>query len=246
MVSSDWNECLAPCGPFDFINFINPEYSEKLSSLFSKYTGNKMTLVDVVKEIDVLLKKPVNRKQLDSYLDKHFRTCKEVPEFIQWCRENDVLFMINTTGMIGYFQRVFANNLLPQIPALSASPFIKFTPGPKDPPMILELFEIEDKPKNTENILNQFDIPGEKLIIIGDSGGDGPHFKWGAESNAFLVSSMIKPSLRSYCSEHGIHVDKNIGPAQISSETAAHDIENDFNFMEIAPAIEHFLNTDNG
>ncbi len=30
MVSSDWNECLAPCGPFDFISFAYPRLEAEL------------------------------------------------------------------------------------------------------------------------------------------------------------------------------------------------------------------------
>jgi hypothetical protein len=30
IVSSDWNECLAPSGPFDFISFNHPELTPHL------------------------------------------------------------------------------------------------------------------------------------------------------------------------------------------------------------------------
>ena len=43
MVSSDWNECLAPCGPFDPISFAYPELEAGLSVIFGKYTRRVVT-----------------------------------------------------------------------------------------------------------------------------------------------------------------------------------------------------------
>ena len=40
IVSSDWNECLAPCGPFDSISFAYPELREALTGIFKQYTAN--------------------------------------------------------------------------------------------------------------------------------------------------------------------------------------------------------------
>ncbi len=34
ILSSDWNECLAPCGPFDLIAFNYPEHQEALTAVF--------------------------------------------------------------------------------------------------------------------------------------------------------------------------------------------------------------------
>ncbi|MGA8831743.1 MAG: hypothetical protein ACLQT6_17200 [Desulfomonilaceae bacterium] len=41
IVSSDWNECLAPSGPFDPISFTYPDLEPELSDLFAQYTGNQ-------------------------------------------------------------------------------------------------------------------------------------------------------------------------------------------------------------
>jgi len=38
-------------------------------------------------------------------------------------------------------------------------------------------------------------IPAERVIVMGDSGGDGPHFEWAHQAGAFIISSMTKPSL---------------------------------------------------
>ena len=48
MISTDWNECLAPSGPFDPISFAYPYLSQELESVFRLYTGNKMTLGQAV------------------------------------------------------------------------------------------------------------------------------------------------------------------------------------------------------
>jgi len=36
MVSSDWNECLAPTGPFDPVSFHYPDLTSELSGVFKK------------------------------------------------------------------------------------------------------------------------------------------------------------------------------------------------------------------
>ncbi len=44
IISSDWNECLSPCGPFDYIAFTFPELSPALDDIFQRYTSNRTTL----------------------------------------------------------------------------------------------------------------------------------------------------------------------------------------------------------
>jgi len=51
IVSSDWNECLAPCGPFDCICFSQPELETHLADIFRKYTGNIISLAEAVGKI---------------------------------------------------------------------------------------------------------------------------------------------------------------------------------------------------
>ena len=113
MVSSDWNGCLAPCGPFDFISFVYPEFKSELTAIFQQYTGNLITLGEAAKLIREMLPGPITPDQMDAYLDQSFTTFTGVPELIEWCASNHILFMLNTTGMIGYFQRIFAKTLLP-------------------------------------------------------------------------------------------------------------------------------------
>ena len=133
LISSDWNECLAPCGPFDFISFSYPQLTRELEIIFRQYTGNRITLVEAVRQIQQFLPAPVTETQMDAYLDASFVTYAGVPELIEWCESQNILFMINTTGMIGYFQRIFAKNLLPAVPALSAHPMIRFAKNDTDP-----------------------------------------------------------------------------------------------------------------
>ncbi|MBW2202038.1 MAG: hypothetical protein JRF71_14625 [Deltaproteobacteria bacterium] len=180
IVSSDWNECLAPCGPFDFISFNHPELAVDLATIFQQYTGNMISLGEAACQIQDLLPVPITNEQMDVYLDKSFITYKGVPELIEWCSIKNILFMINTTGMVGYFQRIFAKNLLPPVPVVSAHPMIRFPERKSDPPSLYDLLEIQDKSKNTAAVVRSFNIPPEKIIVMGDSGGDGPHFEWGA------------------------------------------------------------------
>jgi hypothetical protein len=119
--------------------------------------------------------------------------------------------MINTTGMIGYFQRVFAKGLLPIVPVLSANPMVRYPDQESDPPAIHDLLEIRDKARNTAAVARRFNISADKIIVMGDSGGDGPHFEWGSETGAFLIGSMTKPSLDRYCLSRGIDIDLHFG-----------------------------------
>jgi hypothetical protein len=119
---------------------------------------------------------------------------------------------------------------------LSAHPALRFEGLPSDPGLILELLEIQDKPKNTEAALRSFGITTRKVIVMGDSGGDGPHFEWGAGAGALLIGSRTKPSLDAYCQGRGIAVDVRFGGEGERSGPAGR------NFMELAPLVEEYLN----
>ena len=99
MVSSDWNECLAPCGPFDCISFAYPRLEAELADVFRQYTGNFISLGEAAGQIRELLPDPITPDQMDAYLDESFTTYTGVPQLIEWCSSNNILFMINTTGM---------------------------------------------------------------------------------------------------------------------------------------------------
>ena len=241
IVSSDWNECLAPCGPFDFISFNYPQLTAELETIFKQYTGNSISLGEAVRQIQKLLPEPISKKQMDMYLDESFATYKGVQEFIEWCMNQNILFMINTTGMIGYFQRVFAKNFLPKIAVLSAHPMVRYLQQSTDPDHIFDLLEIEDKFKNTEAVARSFRIPSNKIILIGDSGGDGPHFKWGAGINALLIGSMTKPSLKRYCDQHNISIDTQFGISYAEKEDKNLHKEMQTNFMDLLPTIENYI-----
>ncbi len=241
LLSSDWSECLAPSGPFDFISFIYPELEPHLKTIFKRYTGNIISLGDAVRQIQKLLPAPVTPKQMDAYLNKSFSAYRGVPELIDWCRNNDILFMINTTGMMGYFQRIFAGGFLPHVPVLSANPMVRYARQQTDPDYIFELREIKDKFKNSEAVTRAFNIPSGKIILIGDSGGDGPHFKWGAATGALLIGSMTKASLKKYCAHRNIPIQIQFGISYADEEDRDLQKEMQINFMDLLPLIDDFL-----
>lgn len=239
-VSSDWNECLAPCGPFDVISFAYPHLEPDLVTVFQQYTANRITLGEAIAKIRRMLPEPITVEQLDAYLDRSFATYRGVSDLIEWCRNQHILFMINTTGMIGYFQRVFAKGLLPRVPVLSAHPMIRFA-GSKTDPLVYDLLETRDKADNTEAVARKFDIPASRIILMGDSGGDGPHFEWGACINAFLIGSMTKPSLEMYCSAKHIKIDVRFGMNYAEGVEKNLEDEMKFDFMDLAPIIKQVM-----
>ena len=232
IVSSDWNQCLAPCGPFDPIIFCYPHLSEDLSAIFKAYTGNKISLGQANRDVWSIIPAPLAIAQMDNYLDACFRTYRGVPELISWCKKNKILFMINTTGMIGYFQRVFAKHLLPAVPVLSANPMLRYPSASTDPPDLYELSEVEDKGRNTDRALHAYSVSEKSLVIIGDSGGDGPHFQWGKQHQAYVIGSMAKQSLIDYCRRNGIEIDLLFGP--IHDEERGEATEMAIDFMELS------------
>lgn len=240
IVSSDWSECLAPSGPFDFISFNHPELRPHLAKIFQQYTGNIISLGRATRQIQSILPGPITEEQMDAYLDKSFATYKGVPDLIEWCLSKGILFMINTTGMMGYFQRIFAKGLLPPVPVVSANPMIRYPKRGTDP-HLYNLLEIQDKGKNTEAAVSSWNIPRQKIILMGDSGGDGPHFEWGARCGVFLIASMTKPSLKSYCQENGIVINAHFGFSYTQGENRDLKKEMKINFMDVPCLIEEFL-----
>jgi hypothetical protein len=235
MISSDWNECLAPCGPFDPIAFAYPELEADLSGIFRLYTGNQTSLSEATRRIGRLLPQPITEKQMDGYLDESFVTYRGVADLIRWCTKNHILFMINTTGMQGYFQRAMTKGLLPQGVVVAANPIISY---PGHGTEMHEVREIEDKVKNTETVMRAHGISANKVIVIGDSGGDGPHFAWGASVGAYLVGSMTKPSLEKFCRGKGIEINTRFGVMYAEGEKKDLKREMEVDFMELAPVIQ--------
>ena len=242
IVSSDWSECLSPSGPFDFIRFVYPELEIDLSNIFKQYTGNTISLGVASQKIQEILPRPISEQQMDDYLHGSFVTYKGVPDLIEWCLSKNLLFMINTTGMIGYFQRVFAKGLLPIVPVLSANPMVRYPDQESDPPAIHDLLEIRDKARNTAAVAKRFNISADKIIVMGDSGGDGPHFEWGSETGAFLIGSMTKPSLEGYCAARGIRIDLHFGLSYSKGAERDPQKEMQTDFSELSFRIAEFLN----
>ena len=239
--SSDWNECLAPCGPFDFVAFNYPQFEEKLTDVFRKYTSNRISLGKAVTLIDAMLPESITPDQIDAYLERAFVVYRGVPELIDWCARHAVLFMINTTGMIGYFQRVFAKQLLPVVPVLSACPMIRFEPASSDPPYIHDLLETPDKGRNTAAVQQNLGIPSDRVLLMGDSGGDGPHFEWGAQQGALLIGSMTKVSLSDFCADRDILIDVFFGCSYRPGETKDLSKEMAVDFRDLIPIIERAI-----
>ena len=183
---------------------------------------------------------PITLEQMDAYLDVRFKHYTGVPELIESCLANNILFMINTTGSRGYFERAIAKKLLPGPTALSAHPEINFG-NTSDSYAYFALQEITDKPVNTEKVAKQFQIPPQNIIVVGDSGGDGPHFKWAAEQNAYRVASMAKPSLKAYCQKHTIEVNRFFGLSYEAGESRREADEMQVDFREAASVIDDYL-----
>ncbi len=238
MISSDWNECLAPCGPFDPIAFAYPELETDLSNIFRSYTSNQISLSEATRRIGGLLPKPLGEKQMDEYLEASFVTYRGVADLIRWCTEHGILFMINTTGMQGYFQRTMAKGLLPEGIVVAANPMISYAEHGME---LYEVREIEDKAKNTETVMRAYGISPNKVILMGDSGGDGSHFAWGASVGAHLVGSMTKPSLESFCRKRGIEIRTRFGVTYSEGEKKDTEREMTVDFMGLASVIEEVM-----
>jgi 2-hydroxy-3-keto-5-methylthiopentenyl-1-phosphate phosphatase len=238
MISSDWNECLAPCGPFDPIAFAYPELEADLSNIFRSYTSNQISLSEATRRIGGLLPKPLGEKQMDAYLDASFVTYTGVRDLIKWCKRQNILFMINTTGMQGYFQRAMAKGVLPQGIVFAANPMISY---PGHEAELYEVRQIEDKAKNTETVMRANGISPNKVFLMGDSGGDGPHFAWGASVGAHLVGSMTKPSLENFCRNKAIEINTRFGVSYSEGEMRHPEREMEVDFMKLVPVIETAL-----
>jgi hypothetical protein len=241
IVSSDWSECLSPSGPFDFIAFTYPQLAPELQQVFRSYTGNRISLGEACHRIKGLLPGPIAPEQMDTYLDRSYAVYRGVPELIEWCSGKGILFMLNTTGMIGYFQRVFAKGLLPQIPVLSANPMFRYAPSGSDPPRVFDLLETRDKARNTAAVAAQMGIPAERVIVMGDSGGDGPHFEWAHQAGACIISSMTKPSLAAYCDQKGIIINRRFGLVYGKDEARSVVKEMAVDFRGLIARIEEVL-----
>ncbi len=243
MISSDWNECLAPCGPFDAIAFTYPDLEPELASVFRRYTGNEISLGEAAARIESILPRPLTESQADAYLDREFRIYRGVWELIRWAGQHDVLFMINTTGMIGYFQRIFARGLLPAVPLLAAHPLVRFAASPTDPETVLPLYETTDKSVHTDAVARRFSIPFSRIAVMGDSGGDGPHFSWAAENGAIRIGSMTKASLAGFCQREKIDISLRFGLSYKPGKERNEAEEMRFDFQDLIPYLSDNLLT---
>jgi hypothetical protein len=89
--------------------------------------------------------------------------------------------------------------------------------------------------------MRALNVPGKRVIIVGDSGGDCPHFDWGASVGGLLIGSMTKPSLESYCGQRGIEIDHRFGTSYSPRMNQDSEQEPQVNFEELTDIIESFL-----
>jgi len=241
LVSSDWSECLSPNGPFDPISFAYPDFKGQLENIFQEYTSNRISLVEAMDSLKTLIPRGLSPRQMDEYLDASFSTYKGVPDLIQWCSEKEILFMINTTSSQAYFQRAIFKGLIPEIPIIAANPLIRYSECLSGDRYSLEVLEITDKAKNSSAVLKDLHLSPETLIVVGDSGGDGPHFVWGHENGAHLIGSMVKPSLSAYCRSHGVEIHTLFGIAYKPGESRDLYKEMKYDFMNLTGIISRIL-----
>lgn len=237
VVSSDWSECLSPNGPFDPIAFAYPNLREDLSAIFRQYTGNVITLTDAVRKIAELMPSALTQTQMDDYLDARFKTYTGVPDLIEWCRSREILFMINTTGTQAYFQRAIAKGLIPPVPVVAANPMIHYAGADDDSRYRCEVHEIEDKAMCTAEVVRSMGTAPKKLVVMGDSGGDGPHFQWAAKAGGFLIANMAKSSLTEYCKARGIVINRHFGLSYGPGEARNPEKEMTFDYMALTEVI---------
>ena len=102
---------------------------------------------------------------------------------------------------------------------------------------VYELLETHDKSKHTDAVARSQAIPAGKIILLGDSGGDGPHFEWGAANGAFLIGSMTKPSLDNYCRTKNIEINLRFGLDYTRCEALSLEKEMQIDFMDLTDTI---------
>ena len=78
-------------------------------------------------------------------------------------------------------------------------------------------------------------------MIIGDSGGDGPHFEWGRKHNAYMIGSMAKQSLTNYCNKKQIEINLLFGPPYANGEERIEENEMLIDFMELSSVFEKII-----
>ena len=83
-----------------------------------------------------------------------------------------------------------------------------------------------------------FQIPPQKILVMGDSGGDGPHFKWASDQHAVRVASMAKPSLKQYCFKQQIEIHAYFGISYQDGEPRRQADEMQVDFRELIPFID--------
>ncbi len=239
LISSDWNQCLSPCGPFDPLVYHYPELEPAIKKVFLDYTGNKISLSTALDKIRAFVSEPLSCSRMDAYLDTEFSLYPGVLELVKWCRKNEVAFMINTTGFMGYFQRLFDRGLFPVPDALAANKMIFYSNAECIPEITFELTETSDKGIFTAEVVRRLGLELNKVMVIGDSGGDGPHFQWAKHNGAVLVAAMAKQSLLAFCKSREIEIDFFIGPG--GKNQGYRTTSGDADFLDLLPLLKEMV-----
>ena len=136
---------------------------------------------------------------------------------------------------------MLARNLIPDVPFVASNPLIRFSGEPEAPRYMYWVNEIEDKPRNTQSVMKSSGIGPDRVVIVGDSGGDGPHFRWGGSVGAYLIGSMVKPSLEAYCRDRAITINKHFGYTYSAGEARDRAKEMQTDFMELTETLSEVL-----
>jgi len=90
--------------------------------------------------------------------------------------------------------------------------------------------------------MKRYNISAHRLAVMGDSGGDGPHFKWTSSlDRAYLIGSMTKPSLESYCLKYQIAIDEYFGIRYRNGMSRDEETEMEVDFTHLIPLLTEHL-----
>ena len=78
-------------------------------------------------------------------------------------------------------------------------------------------------------------------MVIGDSGGDGPHFQWASNAGGHCIASMAKTSLQRYCHSRGIAIDTFFGLKYGEGEPRNVEEESKVDFMNLTDVLTNIL-----
>jgi hypothetical protein len=90
-------------------------------------------------------------------------------------------------------------------------------------------------------VAREHGIPFRRVVVMGDSGGDGPHMAWGAARGALLVGSMTKPSLENACRAAGIALHHRFGVTYAEGQPLDRQRELTVDYMGLTGLLQETL-----